>query len=105
MTTILERQVRRSGTAVAHATVVDDGDQWWISISVAGGPIPSSVRREIVEQALDVPDRDGPKRAHVTIPLGDPELMAALGRHLSGMRTRASGCTCLVDGTVNGTDR
>jgi hypothetical protein len=32
-----------------------------------------------------------------TIPLGDCDLLAGLTRHLTDVRTRAAGATCLID--------
>ena len=103
--TVSERCVHVAGRSVAQATVIDDGEELRLRITIAGGPVPRAARRDVVRLAFAVPGVGAGREVHACVPLGDAELLDQLSRRLVHVRTRAAGSTCLVDGTTPRTEQ
>jgi hypothetical protein len=71
-----------------------------VRFRVGSGHIPISYRPELVELIFALPEARTAQVLQATLPLGDFQLLSALGRRCSTVRTRAAGATCLFDGEL-----
>jgi hypothetical protein len=82
------------------------GDQCvCVSFHLRSGHTRPSARPELVESVFALEDVGPQERIRATIPLGEVDLLNALGHHCSSMQARAAGSTCLVDGVLTHCDR
>lgn len=98
--TVSEQDVRVDGVPVASATIVDDGADVQLRIEIIDTHAPARARRELMEKAFRLPALRRPRRISVSIPLGEPDLLASVAKHLDELRSRAAGVTCLIEGVV-----
>lgn len=68
-----------------------------VRISVRGGHLPVHARRDLVEAVFEQVHGAAGTAVAGAVPLGDSELLDAMHSHLSHVRTRAAGCTCLIE--------
>lgn len=98
--TVSEHDVHIDGVPVVMATVVDDGSDVQLRVQILDTHAPARARRELMEETFRLPALRRPRRISVSIPLGDPDLLASVARHLDEVRSRAAGVTCLIEGVV-----
>jgi hypothetical protein len=94
-------ELETEGRMAANVVVCMDGDLVLMRFDVAHGNLPPSIRRRLVEQAFQLP-QFGIAQQHVqaVIPLGDVELLQGLRAHLTDLRTRAAGASCLIEAST-----
>ena len=94
-------RVDADGRMAGNVLVSTDGDLVLMRFAMAHGHLPAATRRDLVDQAFQLPELDGgPQQVQAVIPLGDVELLQGLRAHLSGIRSRAAGATCLIEATT-----
>ena len=82
----------------ALATVsLTAADEVHIAVALSGGNVKPDLRRELVDAVFARSEVRQRHRVRATLPLGDPELLDAFGRHCHDVRTRAAGASCLLD--------
>jgi hypothetical protein len=78
------------------ADVTDDAGAVRIEFHVQAGQ-PATARARLAEDVLANPSVQQGRELHVSLPLGEAEILAYLQVHCPSMRVRAAGSTCLVD--------
>lgn len=81
--------------AVATISLPTNGEAH-IVIDVDLAQVPAGARTELVDAIFDNPEVRR-RRVRASIPLEDPELLAAFGRHCPDARTRVAGSRSLFD--------
>jgi hypothetical protein len=82
---------------VASADVAADRASVSLQFAVTPGHVPRSARADLLEAVFGLLGDEPSRPVQATIPLGDSDLLAGLTDHLTDVRTRAAGATCLID--------
>jgi hypothetical protein len=100
-TAVGQVELKTDGRLAGNVLVSREDDVLLMSFTVAHGPLPADTRRDLVEQAFQLPELNlARQQVLVTIPLGDVELLQGLQAHLCEVRAHAAGATCLVEATT-----
>lgn len=92
--------VEVGGGAVASADLSADGTVVRLRITLPHGRLSVAGCRDLVEAVFQLPELTEHCAVQATIPLGEPELLAGLRAHLTDVRTRAAGASCLIEASV-----
>jgi hypothetical protein len=84
-------------TPLASADIAADPASVTVQFAVTAGHLPRDARLDLLEAVFGLLGDQPSRTVRATIPLGDCDLLAGLTRHLTDVRTRAAGATCLID--------
>ena len=84
-------------TPLASADIAADRASVTLQFAVTPGHLPRDARLDLLEAVFGLLADQPSRTVRATIPLGDCDLLAGLTRHLTDVRTRAAGATCLID--------
>ena len=84
-------------TPLASADIAADRASVTLQFAVTPGHLPRDARLDLLEAVFGLLGDQPSRTVRATIPLGDCDLLAGLTRHLTDVRTRAAGATCLID--------
>jgi hypothetical protein len=90
--------VCNDGRTLAAAEIADHGAAVFLQFRVGAGPLPSTVRQQLIEATFNAPELKTDRPIKAALPLGDIELLEALRQHCRDVHVRAAGASCLVDG-------
>jgi hypothetical protein len=68
-----------------------------LHFDVVGGHVRRGARAEVVADVFQMPELSGDVALHISVPLGDVELIDELRQRCVSLDTRAAGSTCLID--------
>jgi hypothetical protein len=88
------------GRPAAQARVVDRGDAIELTLWIASGHWPMTLREDLLDAVFGLSEMIDRKAVRVALPAGDGQLLAGIGARCSFVRARSAGSTCLVDARV-----
>jgi hypothetical protein len=94
--------VEEDGHVLAQALVTPpDGEHGArAQINVAPGRLPPGTRQKMADAVCASVLEDEAQHLTASVPLGDAELIAGIGEHLTDVALRAAGSTSILDGDV-----
>ena len=96
-------EVKKEDQTIAAADVTPlDNPEGTIRTSLlpSSGPCPASIRADLVDAVMDLPEVQGSSRLEATIPVGDAGSLERLRERTEDAVTRPAGSTVLLDGGI-----
>lgn len=96
-------EVKKEDQTIAAADVTPLGNPEGTvrtSLLPSSGPCPASIRADLVDAVMDLPEVQGSSRLEATIPVGDAGSLERLRERTEETVARPAGSTVLVDGNI-----